>query len=141
MNKSNLKMKYKLIFIIPAVIWSALIFIFSNQSQPPFFDLGFQWNDKLLHMLAYFAYGLTLIFFLFGSFENLKIKNAIIYLLIFGAIFGITDEIHQSLIPGRDAEVFDWIADCIGISLSLSLLTPLNKFITKLKFNFINNSN
>lgn len=136
-----MKMKHKIIFILPAVIGTLLIFIFSHQSRPPFIDLGFEWNDKLLHMLAYFVYGLSLIFFLFGNFENIRIKNAIFYILIFGAIFGITDEIHQSMIPGRDAEVFDWVADCLGIVFSLSLLSPLNKFISKLKFNFIHSSN
>ncbi|MCL5991574.1 MAG: VanZ family protein [Bacteroidetes bacterium] len=134
-------MKHKIIFILPAVIGTLLIFIFSNQSKPPFIDLGFKWNDKLFHLLAYFAYGLSLIFFLFGNFENIRIKNAIIYILIFGAIFGLSDEIHQSMIPGRDAEVFDWVADCLGITFSLALLSPLYKFISKLKFNFIHSSN
>ena len=135
-----MKMKHKIIFILPAIIVTLLIFIFSNQSHPPFIDLGFQWNDKVWHLLAYFAYGITLIFFLLGNFENIKIKRAILYILIFGAIFGVTDEIHQSLIPGRDAEIFDWVADCLGIALSLSLISTLNKFISKLKFNFIHSS-
>ncbi|OGU12689.1 MAG: hypothetical protein A2X61_11700 [Ignavibacteria bacterium GWB2_35_12] len=134
-------MKHKIIFILPAAIGTLLILFFSHQSRPPFIDLGFEWNDKLLHMLAYFVYGSSLIFFLLGNFENIRIKNAIIYILLFGAVFGVTDEIHQSLIPGRDAEIFDWLADCIGISLSLSLLSPLNKFVSKIKFSFIHSSN
>ncbi|TAL70940.1 MAG: VanZ family protein [Bacteroidetes bacterium] len=134
-------MRYKIIFILPALIATLLIFIFSNQSHPPLIDLGFQWNDKLLHLIAYFAYGTTLIFFLFGSFDNINLKRAIIYILIFGAVFGVSDELHQSLIPGRDAEVFDWVADCLGIIISLSLLSPLYKIVKKLKFNFLNSSN
>ena len=133
-------MRYKIIFILPALIGTILIFIFSNQSYPPIIDLGFQWNDKLLHLISYFAYGSTLIFFLFGSFENINFKRAIMFILFFGALFGISDELHQSFIPGRDAEVFDLIADCLGIAISLSLLSPLNKIVIKLKFNFLNGS-
>jgi VanZ family protein len=136
-----MKMKYRLIFILPAVIVTIIIFIISNQSNPPLIDLGFQWDDKLWHLLAYFIYGLTLIFLIFGSFEKINLKQAFIYILIFGAVFSISDEIHQSLIPGRDAEIFDWIADCLGIGFSLSLLTPLNKLILKLKLNFLQSSN
>ena len=34
-------------------------------------------------------------------------------------LYGISDEIHQSFVPGRDASIIDLGVDALGISLSL----------------------
>jgi hypothetical protein len=35
--------------------------------------------------------------------------------------FGVTDEWHQSFVPGRDCDVFDWLADTAGAALAVTL--------------------
>jgi hypothetical protein len=35
--------------------------------------------------------------------------------------FGATDEWHQSFVPGRDCDVFDWLADTAGAALAVTL--------------------
>ena len=30
---------------------------------------------------------------------------------------GALDELHQSLVPGRSAELGDWLADAVGVAL------------------------
>jgi hypothetical protein len=35
--------------------------------------------------------------------------------------FGVTDEWHQSFVPGRDCDVFDWLADTLGAALAVTL--------------------
>jgi VanZ family protein len=127
---------YKTIFIAPAIIASIAIFIVSQMSHPPMINFGIEWNDKLLHLMAYFIYGLSLIVLFLGGFNNIQVKKAIWFVLIFGALFAISDEIHQSFVPGRDADIFDWLADCIGISISLTVINLANKIIQKLKLNF-----
>ena len=37
------------------------------------------------------------------------------------ALFGISDEWHQSFVPGRDCSALDWLADAIGAKLGLAL--------------------
>lgn len=37
------------------------------------------------------------------------------------SLWAALDELHQLLIPGRDAEVGDWIADTLGASLGILL--------------------
>jgi len=34
--------------------------------------------------------------------------------ILFCSLYGISDEWHQSFVPGRDADPFDWLADSIG---------------------------
>ena len=43
------------------------------------------------------------------------------HLLVFGmvALFGATDEWHQSFVPGRACEFGDWVADALGGGLGL----------------------
>jgi len=35
--------------------------------------------------------------------------------------FGVTDEWHQSFVPGRSCDVFDWLADTTGAALAVTL--------------------
>ncbi|HEX29599.1 TPA: VanZ family protein [Candidatus Poribacteria bacterium] len=42
--------------------------------------------------------------------------------LFFVIIFGATDEIHQSFIPGRNASPFDWMADAAGGILAMGVM-------------------
>jgi VanZ family protein len=36
-------------------------------------------------------------------------------------LYAITDEIHQSFVPGRDADPLDVLVDAVGIATALSL--------------------
>ncbi len=45
---------------------------------------------------------------------------ALLAVLIVSA-FGVTDEWHQSFVPGRDCDVFDWLADTLGAALAVTL--------------------
>lgn len=40
---------------------------------------------------------------------------------IFSAVYGILDEYHQSFVPGRSVEFYDFLADCGGALLYISI--------------------
>lgn len=40
-------------------------------------------------------------------------------------LFGITDEWHQSMVPGRVADIADWLADAVGAALGVWLARRL----------------
>lgn len=42
--------------------------------------------------------------------------------VLFCLLYGVSDEWHQSFVAGRDASVFDWLADTAGAILLVSLL-------------------
>ena len=54
----------------------------------------------------------------YRAYQTLRIKNNIQLLMVLSAVsaslYGISDEIHQSFVPFRQAEVADVIADTIG---------------------------
>ena len=70
--------------------------------------------DKMLHFAAYGIMGILF----YRAYQTLRIKDNIQVLMLLSAVsaslYGISDEIHQSFVPFREAEVADVIADTIG---------------------------
>ena len=89
--------------------WCALIFWASNQPSLGF-ELPFPHFDKGLHFGAYAVLG-TLIRFALGTSgtHNFLIAG------ILGSFYGLSDEFHQAYVPGREADLLDWAADCFGV--------------------------
>ena len=87
-----------------------LIFYLSSRSNinVPMVIKGF---DKVLHACAYMVLAFLLYLSIFKSGAR---KYVFIGALIFTIFYGITDEIHQYYVPGRDAAAGDIIADAIG---------------------------
>ena len=71
-------------------------------------------SDKVIHALIYFP----LAFLLYLSLRNCGIKKYIFVIaFILAGIYGISDEFHQSFVPGRDASLGDAAADFAGALL------------------------
>lgn len=63
-----------------------------------------------------------------GNFNISKLKLLLVTLFV-GLIFAASDEIHQSFVPGRTASIYDFIADAIGILISLLLFEKIKKML------------
>lgn len=121
-------MKIRLLTSLPILLASAAIIIVSSRPSVQLPDLGL-WNfDKLLHLVAYFVYGFLLLIFMIGNFNISKLKLLLVTLFV-GLIFAASDEIHQSFVPGRTASIYDFIADAIGILISLLLFEKIKKML------------
>ena len=105
-------------------LFSALILLGSSipsSSIPGSLVFGF---DKIIHFIEYVIWGIL------GVRSNYKIFNSVnIFVLLFGLIFCVLDELYQSTIPGRDSSIYDVIADFIGIFSSLLLYKHIKKFL------------
>lgn len=71
--------------------------------------------DKVLHLAA-FTLLAVLVNLTFLSQENFRTLSAraFLFTLITITIYGIFDELHQMMIPGRSCDVLDIIADIAG---------------------------
>lgn len=124
----------RLIFTIPVIIIALVIFILSSMQQPPIPDLGFVLQDKLLHLIAYFFLGVTLIMAIIANIKNFTYKKLFLIIFLIGAVYGASDEFHQYFVPGRDCSIWDWVADCLGILLSFSFIKIIHKILTNAIF-------
>lgn len=75
--------------------------------------------DKVAHAFLYFLFEILTFLMLKNSYlEKYSVPLAIVVVLL----YGLTDEFHQYFVPGRDASVLDFAADCIGIAFAQLLL-------------------
>jgi len=102
----------------PVVAFAAALFFLSGQNRIP--GSEYVW-DKLLHAIGYGAFALLILRAAHGGFGPLVPKaTAIAFALTVG--YGITDEIHQSFVPGRDSSALDVVADAVGFALAAAAL-------------------
>lgn len=123
----------KLLFPLPPLIVASTIFYFSSLESVDFIHEVITIQDKFLHITAYCVLGITLIFASLGILKNTSKRNIIIFVILLGALYGISDEIHQSFVPGRNADVFDWLADLIGIGISFIFYPLILKLVNKIQ--------
>jgi len=82
--------------------------------------LSDRFGDKLLHLLAYgFMAALC-----FQALRGRHLTQSLISLLII-ALFGLIDELVQSLLPYRNASLLDW---CFDIAAAMAVIIFLNLF-------------
>jgi hypothetical protein len=95
-----------------ALSWMATIYYLSSQSMPDI-DLGFSGQDKVLHMAGYGLLGLLWLGALprrAGGYSLWQVALA----TGIAALYGLSDEWHQSFVPGRSADILDVAADGLG---------------------------
>ena len=86
---------------------------------------------KIAHFSIYTLVGL-LLKNLFNTYD-IKEKYKIIYSLIIGIIYAISDEIHQKFVPGRSAQITDVMLDSMGVALGILLVMLVIEIIKKTK--------
>lgn len=105
---------------LPPIIWGLIIFLFSSIPSDKIPTLQIWGFDKIVHLIIFFVFGLLIYRSLYFSKSKVYSfrKIALISISIV-FLFGVFDELYQSLIPGRTTDVFDLIADVTGGILSI----------------------
>lgn len=100
----------------PALGWAVLIFISSSISDLPTPKLGIQIQDKWAHFIVYLVLGYFLARALVFQkrFPKWR-KYYFLFAIILGILYGISDEFHQWFVPGRETDVYDALADSLGV--------------------------
>ncbi|MEO5617127.1 MAG: VanZ family protein [Candidatus Eisenbacteria bacterium] len=101
-------------FLVPVLVYVAIIFALSAQADLSA-PLGFDNADKLLHMLEYGVLGFLLSRALRATARIRRALWVALIVVAVGSLIGMSDEIFQSFVPGRDSSVEDWLADFTGL--------------------------
>ena len=113
---------------MPLIVYWVILFVATSipAQSVPSFGVG----DKVNHFLAYLI--LAILLYLTLSFQEKSIftqRNAALLTIAVILLYGVLDELHQMLIPGRSAEFLDWAADAVGAICGVLLISLfLNKF-------------
>ena len=100
---------------LPAILWAVLIFVSSSipsDKLPPLAVLGI---DKLIHFGVFFIFCLLAhrAFRIQSGIEFLS-RHSLLFSIVATILYGISDEIHQVFVPGRQSSVYDALADALG---------------------------
>ena len=116
-------MSHFLRFQMPAILWASLIFFVSSIPGTKLPDIALKLNDKVIHASIFFLLGILV----YRALEP-KVKvpgfdwRRLVIAISAVILYGISDEFHQSFVPGRKVDYSDVIADSLGGVLSALLI-------------------
>ncbi|OXM85899.1 VanZ family protein [Paenibacillus rigui] len=123
---------------LPVVVWMGVIYYLSAQTgsdMDGWLSIVHQWFPSMKdfdwgHFIAYFVLALTFAWAL--SSKRLTWRRKLIVILLC-VLYGLTDEYHQSFVPGRTPDLMDLRNDAIGAALAMLLLTfpPLRRWLER----------
>lgn len=121
-------MKYVRWFV--TIGYAGAIFYLSSRTWDglPSFPL----SDKFFHAVLYFGFGGLLIWAL----RTTKFKDTahIEYIAFMCAVlYGLSDEIHQLFVPGREFSIFDLLADAVGAAVGIVIAAKIATSVRKQK--------
>jgi VanZ family protein len=120
----------KLFVYAPLIIYWTILFTATTlpvESVPTFAI-----SDKINHLVAYFILSALLYLTLIYQRKSKTLfTHAPSAAILIASVYGALDEIHQIFIPGRFADILDWLADFVGSLLGVLLISYL---IKKLKY-------
>jgi len=105
---------------IPMLLVMATLYFLSDQPGDTLYLPAVVGIDKLVHAVAYGVLAATIIFAL-GAEHKERFPGVVIFTTLVCFFYGITDEFHQSFVPGRMPSSADVLADACG-ALLVSLL-------------------
>jgi VanZ family protein len=113
----------------PFIAALAVVFWLSSMSDVP--GARYFW-DKALHMVGYAGLGLLALRAFHGGFKTPRLTPTLLAAATV-ILWGISDELHQSFVPGRDASALDVVADAIGFAAGVGLMAAFTTLSVRFK--------
>ena len=107
---------------VPVAVWAALIFYASSVPAVNIPDLGIFGTDKFAHFLEFLVFGILLTRAMLGQGPKISLSWTIVLSIIIAIFYAAIDEWHQMVIPGRQTDILDFLADVAGIVVGSLLL-------------------
>ncbi len=143
----------KLRYFTPALLWMILIFYMSSQvgnDSAGMSDMIVSFIQSLIHDITtvevsintlsfiirksahVIEYMILTFFFLYAFYKN-KYNKYLLYSASLSVLYAMSDELHQTFIPGRSGTAVDVGIDTIGVVLALLIFLAIKKFYSKRK--------
>jgi VanZ family protein len=102
----------------PVLAWMTLLFFASSRSDV---GVGARIPDWITHGAAYLVLGVLLGRAITGGFRRRITTAGALAVVGLCTLYGVSDEFHQSFVPGRDASPGDVAKDCAGAAIAVWL--------------------
>lgn len=112
---------------LPLVFYWIILFTLTTLPTESVPSVGV--SDKVEHLLAYFVLSILLYLTLLFQKKSVLLKNyAMLFTLLIVFTYGVLDEVHQLMIPGRSCELLDFLADVLGGIIGIIVIKILIHF-------------
>lgn len=110
-----------------------LIFALSSiRISTPFIqDVPFQ--DKGIHFVEYLVLGFLCAFATRRTWRDRRPARTIMLGAFLAAAWGFSDELHQAFVPGRSADIADFVADTLGGCVGALLYAFSERIVPRLR--------
>lgn len=137
MKKKQPRWKKILKLWLPPIFWMAIIFFLS--SRPTIKTTEIYWQDFIVKKTAHFIEYAILSFLYIRAFLASEVSRKKSFLLAFliSLVYAISDEYHQSFIPGREPRVRDVIIDSMGAIFAIYIVYSKPKWARSFVEKFI----
>jgi VanZ family protein len=99
---------------IPVIVWVAAIFSVSSIPDLTPNDIGLSLSDKVAHLIEFAVLGILVMIAVWPD----KLLGHMGWIVLgLGLTVAALDELWQIHVPGRDSNIFDWIADAVGFTV------------------------
>lgn len=105
----------------PALVMMAIIFVASSFSKAEVPDFG--GSDWLVKKSGHLiGYGLLALSYLRGLANGAPpTRRQMVWAVVLAGLYGVTDEFHQSFVPGRGAGWTDVMVDVLGAGMAVAV--------------------
>lgn len=104
-------MSRKRLYLVLLLLWALLTFLLTSLPNAEL-PVHFRFADKVAHFGFYGMMGVLC--GLWRRASGASPGQAVLQALLFIAVAGAVDEVHQHWIPGRSMDLTDWVADLLG---------------------------
>lgn len=130
---SLLEKNHKYLLNIPLIIYWIILFILTSLPSSEAITIGV--NDKIEHFGAYgLLSGILYLNLHFQQKFNFLKKFPAVFTILIASFYGLLDELHQLFVPGRSADVLDWIADFSGAVIAVIIIRILLDKLKKVEY-------
>ncbi len=107
--------------------WMGLIFFLSSRTSLPN-PSGISSSLEAItgHFTVYAVLAALVAFALADT--GLPTSRRLVAAFLFAVVYGVSDEFHQSFVPGRDPDPFDLMIDAIGATTGLVVLVFVERW-------------
>lgn len=117
-----------ILLLLLTASWLLFIFVLSAQSAFPvsLSKGGYDIVSSLAHVGLYFILAVLVVEAAVAS--GWTRRRALVAALVVCALYGASDEWHQSFVPGREMGVSDWLLDVLAAFIVVILYSWLYRF-------------
>ena len=111
---------------LPVLIYAGFIFSLSSE---PLTDVTISVSGDLFHPIEYATLALILSLATYPTFRKMGTTRFILAALAIGILYAISDEVHQSFVPGRDPSYTDLLLDAAGLLFGCWIFLILQRYL------------